>query len=802
VSRVVGWLAVLLCAAGCVESSVVTCSDGRVCPVGTACDEAHDSCVDPEQLIDCEGDADSTPCSFPGGSGYCLDEVCIPVGCGDGVATTPEDCDRADLGLATDCRALGYYGTGALACNDDCTYDESACAGLGICGDLQIDTFMVGDTLRTEACDAPPGEVVSTCKAQGFYEGDDVTCNGACSFDTSGCSGTCGDLVHDEPELCDGAPPTESCIDLGYDLGFLGCSPLCGADQALCRKIGIDRLNIPTTASITHITGAGRNDIYLIDENEKLFHFDGTVWATIALPPGERAVHVWSAAVGDALLLVGNDEGLYLLRGSPGAWVDTGVIVAGGVSGFVTSASPDAVYLFSPGHCQYWNGTTWQKLTGLNPLTVIVDASGTGPDDIYLVGRTPSETDGVWHFDGSTLTPVVVPTAQPQAVLVVAEDEIWVGGVDLAHFTGETWEQIVLPDTGNVRALWASAPDDVFAVADQSIVRFDGTAWSTLADTSKQMVAIWGSARTHVLAGGEGGTLLNYHGALWRESLFDNLLGPAVLPGLYAASADDVFVIELDPTGILVTGRIHRFRGGSWSIEVEQANTWFNAIWGSGDADVHAVTQLGAIWHRDGSGWAEEIDFAGQEWHAIWGFAPDAVYAVGVGIARRDADGWELETMPITDVLNGVWGSSATDVYAVGDNGSILHRDALGVWQVETSGTGEDLMAIWGSDASSIWAVGTNGTLLHRTGGVWQAIDSDSFAVFNGVWGTPGGELFITSQQGLLYHRDGVHLSPMTPYGGIAALTGATGVNMGKNVLFVGEGRLLRLDRSTTWLAP
>ncbi len=797
----VGWLAVLVCTAGCVDAGVVTCADDRVCPLGTVCDETHHTCVHPDQLTACGGDPDRTPCSFADSAGFCLDDVCIPEGCGDGVVTAPEECDRNDLGLATDCSGLGFYGEGALTCTDECIYDESACAGLGICGDHQIDSFMVGGVLRTEACDAAPGEVVSTCALQGFYSGTDVTCNGACSYDTSGCSGTCGDGFHDPPELCDGKPPNESCIDLGYDLGFLDCSPLCGADQTLCHKIGLDRLNIPTTATVVELTGGSASDIYLIDADDKLFHFDGTAWAPVTLPVGERPVAVWSVGVDDTYLLVGQDLGLYLLHGSAGAWVDTGVMVVSGTSGILWASGPDDVYLFAPGHSTHWDGTQWSKLNQLNGLSYFVDAGGTGPGDVWLIATSPIESDVLWHFDGSVLTHLDSPTSSPNAVWAAAEDDVWVGGVELAHYGSEGWEEFVQPQPGSVAAIWGTAGNDVYAALDESVMHFDGTAWTNLADTGKDLMDVWGSGPSNVFVSGVLGTLLNYHGALWRDTGFAS--PTAQLGGVYAASAEDVFVVEVDPAGFIPLGRVHHFDGANgWSVELEQVTVLFSAIWGSSNSDVYAVSDQGEIWHRDASDWSQDIVLTGAQLHGIWGYGPDAVYAVGASIARRDAGGWELETMPITTQLNGVWGSSATDVYAVGDGGSILHRDALGDWQVEVSGTSENLEAVWGSSADSVWAVGGNGTLLHRTGGAWQAIETNSFAVFSGVTGTPDDELFIASFQGLLYHWDGVHLSPMKPDDGLSPLSGATALEAGQTTMFVGEGRLLRLYRSIDWLAP
>jgi len=51
---------------------------------------------------------------------------CIPRGCGDGVARDGEPCDGEDLRGKT-CADRGFFGGGALACDDPCFYDVAEC---------------------------------------------------------------------------------------------------------------------------------------------------------------------------------------------------------------------------------------------------------------------------------------------------------------------------------------------------------------------------------------------------------------------------------------------------------------------------------------------------------------------------------------------------------------------------------------------------------------------------------------------------------------------------------------------------
>lgn len=95
--------------------------------------------------------------------------------CGDGMADVGEDCDGADLAGA-DCTTLGFAG-GTLACDGACTFDTSGCT---TCGDGVIDAG--------EDCDGVDlGGATCASVGMGFTAGS-LACDGMCGFDTAGCT--------------------------------------------------------------------------------------------------------------------------------------------------------------------------------------------------------------------------------------------------------------------------------------------------------------------------------------------------------------------------------------------------------------------------------------------------------------------------------------------------------------------------------------------------------------------------------------------------------------------------------------
>lgn len=100
-----------------------------------------------------------------------------PDPCGNGSIDPGEECDGVDLGGLT-CVDQGFD-MGQLGCNDDCTFDTSACELIQeFCGDAIVN--------NGEQCE--PGMLGNaTCASSGFVFGT-LGCNAqTCVYDTSGC---------------------------------------------------------------------------------------------------------------------------------------------------------------------------------------------------------------------------------------------------------------------------------------------------------------------------------------------------------------------------------------------------------------------------------------------------------------------------------------------------------------------------------------------------------------------------------------------------------------------------------------
>jgi hypothetical protein len=217
-----GWVA------GCEEAE-------RVVP------ECGNSVKDGSEMCDGEdlGGSSCTdvPGGFTGGSLACTSQ-CIfdttactmPVGCGDRVIGSEEQCEPTDLGGAS-CVSVGNFVGGVLRCGADCRYDTRGCEASTTCGNGAINPGETcdGTNLNDKACTTVPGS----------FTGGTLTCGPLCLLDTSGCTSdpVCGNGAIDGGETCDGSElGGQSCTSVpgGFTGGTLGCTGSCAWDTSGC----------------------------------------------------------------------------------------------------------------------------------------------------------------------------------------------------------------------------------------------------------------------------------------------------------------------------------------------------------------------------------------------------------------------------------------------------------------------------------------------------------------------------------------------------------------------------------------
>lgn len=118
---------------------------------------------------------------------------------------------------------------------------------------------------------------------------------------------------------------------------------------------------------------------------------------------------------------------------------------------------------------------------------------GAGPDAVWMVGGDPGaeggEKDVLLHWDGHQLTRETLPHPRGMALLKIwgsSADDVWVGGEGgtLLHRSAAGWEDrsADVATYYTLNSVHGCGPGEVYAVGGKNIFRFDGTAWSHVAE--------------------------------------------------------------------------------------------------------------------------------------------------------------------------------------------------------------------------------------------------------------------------------------------------------------------------------
>ncbi len=277
------------------------------------------------------------------------------------------------------------------------------------------------------------------------------------------------------------------------------------------------------------------------------------------------------------------------------------------------------------------------------------------------------------------------------------------------------WVNFPSPTEQDLRDVWGSAPDDVWAVGKYgTIVHWDGQRWQ-LAETGfvGDVVAIWGSSSTRVFAVTSDGKVLHFNGIAWSASTpFD---GNPVLADIWGSGPNDVWVVgaRAFPEG-QSPNILANFNGSTWT-EHSVLHAGGTSVWTSG-ADVWAVDLLGNMFHRAGGVWSHYPRLADRS--TIAGSGPSDVWFGAAGTIAH-FDGHELRAV-IPPYLDGgrFYGSfarSASDAWMVGFRGRIAHFNGTD-WYDDPRNlnvTIKDLRGVWASGRHDAWAVGDRGTIAH-----------------------------------------------------------------------------------------
>lgn len=317
------------------------------------------------------------------------------------------------------------------------------------------------------------------------------------------------------------------------------------------------------------------------------------------------------------------------------------------------------------------------------------------------------------------------------------------------------------------RDIWGASSNDVWAINQDTRLRWDGAAWRrepTPLAVGDWLEAIWGFAADEVYVAGRYGTVQRWTGSAWE--LVGERYEGVHFNDLWGSRGDDLWAVGWASQGGPVA--MH-WDGTEWILYELNDQTYFNSVWGSASNEVWAGTDSGELWRWDGAAWrlvagfpgriesiyassVDDIwvsehgntsgpDFPGWVWHwhantwesyqtggirtklfgfganAVWRLDLDAVHDAsnpfrerGNQLAFWDGAQWHDHVLDAAPPLGGIWGSSPEDVWAVGFYGWMAHWNGSR-WKPLTDPRPQSaepldfLMAVWGSSATDVWVL-------------------------------------------------------------------------------------------------
>ena len=223
----------------------------------------------------------------------------------------------------------------------------------------------------------------------------------------------------------------------------------------------------------------------------------------------------------------------------------------------------------------------------------------------------------------SKLAPVVCACLAAFAVAHCGDDATPPAGggnncAALASMVPGAWRPVASGTTDNILSMWASAPDRLYIVGEQTLRRYNGTAF--VAGPMVGLMDDMGKRNFRLVSiGGFGDSIV---------------AGGVTIPASGSAEAGVGGMLRFPVMGGAVPTT-------SAPVTANLGPTELRMFWGSSATDIWAVGTDQA-WHYDGTRWANSSMgiTAGSDLQAIYGFGTNDLWAVGAKVYRGNGTTW------------------------------------------------------------------------------------------------------------------------------------------------------------------
>jgi hypothetical protein len=660
-----------LCSAGVCKCAPISCTT-----LGVQCGPISDGCGG---AVDC---------------GTCpADHVC---GADGRCVCTPRTCAALGLqcGIASD-------GCGAQLNCGVCS-DQSVCSASGSC--VAMEGQCIGHRWCVERVSPGPTALLAQTPACGHVVA------GTGGFAARRLAGRWVDIGGGLPAGTPGA-------DFVNGLGGTSDSDIWavrGADVIHYDGSSWTRVFAPTFpngyAPLSGVGASAPNDVWVVSNGGRLFHFDGQQWTNADVgPPLYGLGEVWAGA--DGVAWSGARDGK-LVRLSDGGYQIV-VLPGGGTTTELWGANPTDVWAAAPeGVIHHFDGQTWKQQT--LPLTASWRGiGGSGKDDVWFPGtgaRTlrwnGSRFQSIERTDGGAVQ-VDAGFQGTVAVLARRPDDVALFG-DSVSLEWNGWT-IVPFDSGRFGpyASWVSPSGRLYGAFYNRVSVWQPPGWEILNTKIGEDFAGLTPSHCH------GVTRTGDFGSVFPNPAYSRPAGDAGFRAIWTESGERGYAVG--DQGLVV--RIDNFSGPATAIEpLGDAGAplpTLTGVCGLGGRYAWAVGTGGRLFERDGF-WREVKNSpTTADLLSAWGSSDGGGWAVGSGatVLRRSVGGWSLRNVPATQTLRSVHGLADDDVWAVGEFGTVLHFDGASWNRVELGTTAVNLTSVLAVHPWEVYAGADNGLL-------------------------------------------------------------------------------------------
>lgn len=297
------------------------------------------------------------------------------------------------------------------------------------------------------------------------------------------------------------------------------------------------RMESGTDATLESVWAGAPSDVYAVGSTSTgtvILRYDGRDWTPQAAPQGSNLYGVWGSSPSD-VFAAGQPSGFddpdgFLLHYDGSGWSEmSGPAAADANYRSVWGSSATDVFAVGSffdadyqGLIARFDGVSWAKMDLAAPEGISLrDVHGTSSSDVWAVGFTQfpdfPENGLILHYDGASWTERDVGGDNFifSGVWASAPNDVFaVGGGDnsaaVYHYDGQTWSPMVIPPTVYLHDVWGTSATDVYAVGVSTILHYDGTAWTEVRHAQPRFNGVWGSSPIDVFAVGTNGTI--FHG--------------------------------------------------------------------------------------------------------------------------------------------------------------------------------------------------------------------------------------------------------------------------------------------------